>query len=566
MNILSTRDDMGFGPPSNQRTRFYETKQLGEKQSMTPEGFLICRDVPIARTGLMVYARGELPLASTQDGLIYITRGPEELFSPRTIASFEGKAVTIGHPSVDVVASNWKEYAVGYVTNVRQGMGVLDDCLLADLVIQDADAINMVRSGRREVSNGYDAQYEQTTPGYGTQNSILGNHVAIVEAGRCGPTCRIGDEQMATTKTSSWLDGLRRAFMTRDADAFEKAVKEKPDEKEGSDNSGGDVPPKKADAASPPPAAPSGGDDAGSGGGGVVHHHIVVNVGAQAPAAGAAGADADPDIAAAAPAGGADATGAGTVAPGGDPSAAAANGGDPIAVIIDALTKLAARMDMLEQKVNGGGGQSTGGDGYGGQNQNDDDDNQGLTQDARIKLADVMKGEVKTGDDDLTTAGAATTEDGGDCVGKTSSVKPVKTGDATPPAKTVDAKALAELREEYQDTLARAEILVPGIRIPTFDAAADLKTSTDAICSFRRRVLDAALSLDKSRDALSDFYDGKTPIKTMTCDAVKVLFLGASSKMRDHNNTSQAHSTTDSKKAISSIAEMNKRNRELWKH
>ena len=30
-------------------------EQIGPMQAMTPEGFLLCKDVPIARTGVMTY-------------------------------------------------------------------------------------------------------------------------------------------------------------------------------------------------------------------------------------------------------------------------------------------------------------------------------------------------------------------------------------------------------------------------------------------------------------------------------------------------------------------------------
>lgn len=56
--------------------------------------------------------------------------------------------------------------------------------------------------------------------------------------------------------------------------------------------------------------------------------------------------------------------------------------------------------------------------------------------------------------------------------------------------KTVKDSAL--MRTSFQDTLAVAEIIVPGIRLDaTFDSAAKPKTTFDAICNMRKRTLDA---------------------------------------------------------------------------
>jgi hypothetical protein len=74
--------------------RFYASK-ISENMSETPEGYLLCVGVPIGRLGELEYAEGETPL-ETKDGRVTVTRDEAELFSPETIASFEGKPVTIG--------------------------------------------------------------------------------------------------------------------------------------------------------------------------------------------------------------------------------------------------------------------------------------------------------------------------------------------------------------------------------------------------------------------------------------------------------------------------------------
>ena len=96
--------------------RFYAAAQLGPSQSLTPEGFLACRDTPIARIGDMAYVGDELPgLNAGPDGMIQVSRGEADLFADDAIASFEGKPVVIGHTWV--TPKNWKSLAVGTMQN-----------------------------------------------------------------------------------------------------------------------------------------------------------------------------------------------------------------------------------------------------------------------------------------------------------------------------------------------------------------------------------------------------------------------------------------------------------------
>lgn len=215
-----------------QNARFYTNEQLSPRQSMTPEGFLLCEAVPIARTGYQLYADGEIPgMTVDQDGILTIRRGEAEVFRPETIASFEGKPVTIEHPPEFVTPENWKDHAVGTTQNVRRGENIESDLLLADLLITDAEAIKLVRAepgkpAMREVSCGYDSGYVQDAPGAGHQRDIIGNHVAIVPRGRAGPRCSIQDKEptVAAKIPNKIAQVIRKAFATKDSDGLEKVL------------------------------------------------------------------------------------------------------------------------------------------------------------------------------------------------------------------------------------------------------------------------------------------------------------------------------------------------------
>ncbi len=195
----------------------------------TPEGFLVCIGVPIARTGEMVYGKGETPLEPGSDGQVIIEREESEVFRPETLASFEGKPVTITHPTEDVTPENWAQLAKGTIKNVRRGVGEFVDSVIADLLIMDNLAINLIKNGLREVSCGYDAMYVQTGVGKGKQQNIIGNHLALVEQGRAGSAYAINDHKGAMKMKLS--ERIKAIFAKAQDEAMKIADEENKEEK-----------------------------------------------------------------------------------------------------------------------------------------------------------------------------------------------------------------------------------------------------------------------------------------------------------------------------------------------
>lgn len=161
----------------------------------TPEGFLICHNVPIARTGWYDYLGKEIGAEDKHDELVKVYRSPEEVFSPAAIASFEGKVLTDEHPNEAVTPINAVRYTKGVIQNVRRGTGEDDSFLMADLVVYDHNLINEIQEGKREVSCGYDCVYEAMEDGTYHQRQICGNHVAVVHSGRAGDRVAIQDSK-----------------------------------------------------------------------------------------------------------------------------------------------------------------------------------------------------------------------------------------------------------------------------------------------------------------------------------------------------------------------------------
>lgn len=155
----------------------------------TPEGYLICRDVPINRLGIQVYSAGELDLEGDTGRQVNVYRLEEDVFSPVTLASFEGKDITRGHPPEMLDANNQAGYSKGHLENVRRD----GDNTIADLIIKDPSLISDVENGvLREVSCGYYCQFVPYMDGF-KQTEIIGNHLAVVPRGRAGAEVAIKD-------------------------------------------------------------------------------------------------------------------------------------------------------------------------------------------------------------------------------------------------------------------------------------------------------------------------------------------------------------------------------------
>jgi len=186
---------------------YYGTRLSENISRREPEGYLLCLNVPVARTGTQDYLPEELGLPGIgppschpersrgiSSDLISVYRPEEEVFSPETLASFEGMPVTNDHPPDGVDIGNIRALQKGHAHNVRRGSGEESDLLLADLIITDPTLIDLILDGKREISCGYTYELCEENGQY-IQRKIRGNHVAVVDAGRAGPRVCIKDQK-----------------------------------------------------------------------------------------------------------------------------------------------------------------------------------------------------------------------------------------------------------------------------------------------------------------------------------------------------------------------------------
>ena len=176
---------------------------ISPNKALTKEGFLVCRNAVIASIGTREYLPNELDqVKPNAEGKVFLIRPSDVLFSDDTINSFEGKPVTLGHPDVpNVNGENWKQFAVGTVSHVRQGAESTAGCLVADIIIFDPKAIEEVVNGKAiELSCGFDSNVIDQGGGIGVETNFIGNHVALVPLGRGGRTCSLKDSAITQSR------------------------------------------------------------------------------------------------------------------------------------------------------------------------------------------------------------------------------------------------------------------------------------------------------------------------------------------------------------------------------
>ncbi len=92
-----------------------------------------------------------------------VQRHPEDVFEAATLASFEGKPVTDGHPPENVGPENYSAYTKGHVQNVRRS----GEYIVADLYQRRQPGGGSRNNVKREVSCRYLCSYVPDGPDTG---------------------------------------------------------------------------------------------------------------------------------------------------------------------------------------------------------------------------------------------------------------------------------------------------------------------------------------------------------------------------------------------------------------
>jgi hypothetical protein len=173
-----------------------------------PNGWLRFDALP-TRIGVFTYQNADGSLRRE-------LRLPQHVFDTRALASFHMVPLTNDHPDEALTADNTAKYQRGSIGSDVRREG---DFVRVSGLVTDAALVTAILAGKTELSCGYDCELVPTAGEWNgikydaVQTNIRGNHVAVVDRGRAGPSARIntdaaimvsdkGDGAMETVKVT----------------------------------------------------------------------------------------------------------------------------------------------------------------------------------------------------------------------------------------------------------------------------------------------------------------------------------------------------------------------------
>jgi uncharacterized protein len=135
------------------------------------------------------------------------------------------------------------------------------------------------------------------------------------------------------------------------------------------------------------------------------------------------------------------------------------------------------------------------------------------------------------------------------------------------------ARDSAFLDESFQEVVSRAEVIAPGVSLPTFDSKASPVRTMRAIDKLRRTTLDLAYGQAGTRGLIDSALSGRTfDSKRLSISNARVLFnvvadrVGSTNNNRATDRRAGSAPRNDGQLAgVQSLADMNKRNNDFWK-
>ena len=207
-----------------QRAMVYHDVAITSRRH-TAEGFLLAK-AALSRAGVFHYKPGEGNFPNT-GAPVRVMRTEDSLFHPETLASFKAAVLTMDHPPKNVDSSNWWKFSIGNVTGepTKAEGGLIE----SDIIIRDAFAIQAVDNGTRELSIGYEFEYEPAAEStlsydYISKGPMTINHVALVDKGRAGERVAVYDKAQGGTMDNTDMEKITETVKAALADHAPKGT------------------------------------------------------------------------------------------------------------------------------------------------------------------------------------------------------------------------------------------------------------------------------------------------------------------------------------------------------
>jgi uncharacterized protein len=136
------------------------------------------------------------------------------------------------------------------------------------------------------------------------------------------------------------------------------------------------------------------------------------------------------------------------------------------------------------------------------------------------------------------------------------------------------ARDSAYLEDSFQEVVSRAEVIAPGIALPTFDAKSSPVKTMRAIDKLRRTTLDLAYVEPATRGLIDTALSNRTfDSKKMSISNARVLFNVVADRVGSTNNSRATDRRSGGAErqnqgqvaGVQSLAQINTRNQDFWK-
>lgn len=189
--------------------KFYTT--LTENIYYDQNGYLVCTDAVLGRTGSQEYTEKELGISNSNE-IVDVYRLEEYVFEEDSMNSLEGRPLTLKHPKELVTIENHNKLAKGEVFNVRR----VDNTIVGDIRVTDSEVAKLILDKKmRDLSLGYtqDLKYDEEKDMYYFTN-IIYNHIALVKKGRAG-NAMIKDEEIVMEGNEEQMEEMIKELLAK---------------------------------------------------------------------------------------------------------------------------------------------------------------------------------------------------------------------------------------------------------------------------------------------------------------------------------------------------------------
>jgi len=167
------------------------------KRLIDSNGFIEIPDNPLSKVGIYDYLGSEI--GAPEPGRMYkVLRPEDELSRLETVQSFKGMPLVNDHTMIGDGLTAPEEKGIDGV--IGDNVYYRDGTLYGNLRLYTNKIKSLVDQGKKDLSLGYCARYEEAPGNWRgqaydfVQRFITGNHVALVQDGRCGDSVAVLDQ------------------------------------------------------------------------------------------------------------------------------------------------------------------------------------------------------------------------------------------------------------------------------------------------------------------------------------------------------------------------------------